>query len=206
MSAEFDTIQRAIDANRSLAFPQYPLTVGTPNDIGEPQQPQLMPDNGSGSAISSSGVAHPFRVTTRVMPESDPATYQFIVELESNVLTNIYPMTEATIVGLAATAIPATDDPAWKTLDPADTIYIEWDVVEDTYTIDSIGNGGDWDLTEGVTYDGVDQTFANAVIATTIDEDGVPRLIQKVHGDLVMAQWAVEGRVATVFMLHTGAA
>lgn len=203
MSAEFEALQRAVDANRAMAFPQYPLTAGiaSSQDIGEPPQPQLLPQTGSG--LSSARAAyHPFKVTIRT---NDDDTFSFIVSLYSKVLTDIYPLTTATIVGLAATEPPEPDDAAWKALDPADTIYIEWDADLDTYTIKGIGNGGDWDETNAVTYDGVDQTFARAVIATTVNVDGAPRLVQKVHTDLVMAQWAVEGRIASVFMPHTGA-
>lgn len=206
MSEEYDQIQRAVEANRAMPFPQYPLTVATPNDIGEPQQPQFLPERGGGISLASNVAVHPFPVTIRVEPGSDPVAYRFIVGLRSNVLTNIYPMETATIVGLAALDTPSPSDPAWKTLGtPTDTIYIEWKASDGSYTIKSIGAGGDWDLVNAVDFTGLDQTFSRAIIATTVDNGGVPRLIQKVNTDLIFAQYAVEGRVPKVFMPHTGA-
>lgn len=225
MSQEYEALQAAVEANRSMSLPRYPLTVAVTNaDIGEPAQPQLLARN-EGGVFSAVSTAYPFKVTTRITPDSDPATLDRIVEFDSKLLTLLSPITEATITGLAEEPEPAVDDTGWELFIPDDTIWLEVGFtagVASSWEIKSLGAGDTWaDFDPGsgaaqclVEWDGDGTsgdpyvtTKTRAVIARGPTDGGdpaQPRLVQVAHTDFILSLWDVDGKALYVLHPHSG--
>lgn len=173
-----------------------------------------------GGAETQAEVIHfPFKVTIRVTPESDPATYDRIVEFDSKLITSLAPVTYATITGLAEENEPAEDDTGWELFIEDDEIWLEVGFTSgepSSWAIKSLGAGDTWpnfDPGAGsakceVEWSGSGTgaspyltTKSRIVIARTFtDSADAVQLVQCVHGDLILTRWDVDGK--NLYVIH----
>lgn len=169
-------------------------------------------------------IRHPFLVTKRPNPTT-PGSFDRIVAFDSQLLTSIAKLTQATVSGLADDFEPTPTDSGWINLDAEDRIWLEVGftpsgavAVPSSWDIKSYGNGDDWDAFaavggqslvewsgDGSGGDPFIQTIARCVIARAPgDANGVPQIVQVVHSDLWLIDANIDGKVVKILVESGG--